>query len=559
MDDRLLDVIETCFLKPHANFLTQLDEAVGSLRGPALLPSRVLLTGLIYVGLEPGPNTQTRLARFYSSATEGQLRRIYGMPLGATHQHLPAPQAPARDQLYRTFDALSTGLGRMHRQRARSELTDRKSAAAQRHWQRQEDNVRALLGAADRDQARFALTAELLADTAPAQSSGAPFTVDTTNIDADCRPVSQARLQRGEFAADPDARWRVRDIGPLDVDAPQHRKSSGWDKLKKTFGYECITIGGTEDNVSYVYAAHTVAANEYDVPVALRLLDRMAEDGSPVGQLISDRGYSAGIKWLDGQRQRGILPTYDLKHLQGARDPDFQGCRLIQGWPHLPQVPKRLWNLERPGLQAPIEKIEKFGAAMAERKKYALVAHGKPTPTGVRVRSPLYIPSKSTKGRLGCPKVPGSMRGFDKSLVPCPGNHGLDEACCLKTATFKAAYAPLSYQTPNWGTKEWEEIYAKRSNVERGYSTLKNPDVIGLTKGMFHMRGLPNFSLLVTCMWIAHNLYLRLMTQTKLTKSQRAVTRARRTHRRRSQNLALTAALRAPIAPVPNSRSRAGP
>lgn len=214
---------------------------------------------------------------------------------------------------------------------------------------------------------------------------------------------------------------------------------------------------------------------------------------------------------------------------------------MRQGWPYLPQLPERLWYIERPGLQAPTEKIEKFREAIAERDHYALVDHGKPTPTGVRVRSPLYKPSKSTKGRLGCPKVPGSMRHRDKSLVSCSGDHGPDEACCLKTATFKAAYAPQSYQTPVWGTAEWEEMYAKRSNVERGYSTLKNPDVIGLTKGLFHMRGLPNVSLLVACLRVAHNLHLRLAAQRKLEKIQRIITRGTRKRRRRYQTPILTA------------------
>ena len=105
MESRLLEAIDRYFLTPQAAFLRHLDEAVGSQRGPRLLPVRALLAGIIYVGLEPGPITQTRLAKFFHSATEGQLRRIYGLPLGATHQHLPAPPAPSRDQLYRTFEA----------------------------------------------------------------------------------------------------------------------------------------------------------------------------------------------------------------------------------------------------------------------------------------------------------------------------------------------------------------------------------------------------------------------------------------------------------------------
>jgi hypothetical protein len=532
MDSRLLDAIDRYFLTPHAAFLRRLDEAVGSQRGPRLLPARVLLAGIIYVGLEPGPITQTRLAKFFRSATEGQLRRIYGMPLGATHQHLPAPPAPSRDQLYRTFEALATGLGRAHQTRERS---GRKLAAAQRHWQRQEDKVAQLLGAFSRDEARLRLTAQLLLGTAPPQPDGAPYTVDTTNLEADCRPVPQAEILRGEFAADPDARWRTHTKGELDEDAAHARKPGSEPKYKRTFGFECITVGGTDGNVSYVYAAHCVSAGEHDVPVALRLLDRMAANGCPVSELVSDRGYSGGVRWLNGQRLRGIKPTYDLKQKQGARDTDFKGCLVLQGWPFLPQLPRRLWYLERPGLRAPSEKIRKFREAVAERELYALRPHGKPTPTGARVISPLLRPRKNQAGRLGCPKVPGSMRNRDRSLIACTGKHADDKACCLKTVTFKAAYAPQSYQTPIWGTLEWEAKYAKRTNVERGYSTVKNPDVIGLKRGLFHMRGLPNFSLLVTCAWIAHNLYLRLKALDADAKAQRVVAHTRRKHRRRNR------------------------
>jgi hypothetical protein len=164
-----------------------------------------------------------------------------------------------------------------------------------------------------------------------------------------------------------------------------------------------------------------------------------------------------------------------------------------------------------------------------------LVGPSSPCPTGARVISPLSRPRKNHAGRLGCPKVPGSMRNRDRSLIAGTGKHDDDKACCLKTVTFKAAYAPQSYQTPIWGTLEWEAKYAKRTNVERGYSTVKNPDVIGLKRGLFHMRGLPSFSLLVTCAWIAHNLYLRLKALDADVKAQRVVAHTRRKHRRRNR------------------------
>jgi hypothetical protein len=236
------------------------------------------------------------------------------------------------------------------------------------------------------------------------------------------------------------------------------------------FGYEGISIGGSADNVSYVDAVHCVPANSPDVPVALRLLESMAREGHPVAEMVSDRGYTGGSEWLNGQRSLGIMPTFDLKKQQGDRYPDFHGCPVLQGWPYLPQLPKRLWYLPKPGLQAPARKIAKFRKDIAERQQYALLPYGKPGPDMTRVTSPLARRAKKKEGRLGCPKVPGSMRSRDLKLVACDGNHGDDEACCLKTATFKAAYATLSYQYPIFGTKVWEKTYAKRSNVERGYS-----------------------------------------------------------------------------------------
>ncbi|HVC39076.1 MAG TPA: hypothetical protein VNH20_03750 [Candidatus Dormibacteraeota bacterium] len=571
MDGDYLNTVETYFLRPQARFLDSLDQAIRPLRGRPLLSSRLVLGGLVYMGMEAGPNTLTRLARFYRNASAGQLKRVYGVPIGPTHQHLPAPPPPDQWELYRAYEAIANGLGKTHRRYTRKKREGESDEAANLRWKRRDDrliragrratrqaaNLRGLLGATTHDEAQFELAAQLLVGTAPPQPPGSPYTVDTTDIDADCRPVSQVRMGRGVRAADPDARWRVRELGKVDKDAPRALTASAAKERKKVFGYECITIGGSADNVSYVYAAHCIPANGPDVPVALRLLERMSGDGCMVEEMISDRGYSGGTPWLNGQRSLGIMPTFDLKDAQGARYADFRGCLVLQGWPYLPQLPERLWYLERPGVSAPEWKIKQFRKYIAERQQYALLPFGRPRPDQTRVMSPLARRTKKPQGRLGCPRVPGSMRSRDRTLVACAGEHGDDEACCLKTATFKAAYAPLTHQYPIWGTKDWETAYAKRSNVERGYSTFKNPDVIGLTKGLFHMRGLPSFSLLAACMWVANNLYLRLKAQRDVAKAAQAVVRGRRKHRARHQVPELSAPQPAAGATAPAAPARA--
>jgi hypothetical protein len=123
------------------------------------------------------------------------------------------------------------------------------------------------------------------------------------------------------------------------------------------------------------------------------------------------------------------------------------------------------------------------------------------------------------------------MRQRDPKLATCSGNHGDDEACCIRSATFKADSAPLTYQYPVWGTEDWEKRYNKRSNVERGFSTLKNPDVIGLTPGLYRIRGLVKMSLLVACMFAAHNLHLWMLDEERLAKGRPRILRTSKRER----------------------------
>ena len=83
------------------------------------------------------------------------------------------------------------------------------------------------------------------------------------------------------------------------------------------------------------------------------------------------------------------------------------------------------------------------------------------------------------------------------------------------------------------------EGYAKRTNVERGFSSFKNPDVIGLTKGQFHLRHIPNLALLVTFMWGAHNLHIWLKREADAAKAAAAALKNHRLLPRRSSQVAV--------------------
>lgn len=374
--------------------------------------------------------------------------------------------------------------------------------------------LRKLLDSNDTRVALDELKFRLIRGTAPRMEPGSTISLDTTKIPAACRPVSQKSILAGKFASDREARWRKMKQGVSSFDdeaspGAQSPLQKAMAKYESWLGYWDTSAVLTDGGREYVYGAYTRPANHNDWPVAIRLVDRLLKAGDGPGSVIADRGFTGGRRWLDALRERGLSPVFDFKEDQSKRDPDWKGCLVLQGWPFLPQLPQRLWHLVAPAVGERKEgegkkRWEQFCRDVEEREQYALVAHGQPTPTKARVSSPLF------RGRkLGCPRVPSSMRGRDPKLAVCQGNHGDDEACCLKTGTFKAEYAPMGYQYPRWGTRQWRERYARRSGVERSYNLFKSKNVIGLTKEHFQLRGEINLALLSMVGWVAVNLHLR--------------------------------------------------
>ncbi|HVC23024.1 MAG TPA: hypothetical protein VNH82_06320 [Candidatus Dormibacteraeota bacterium] len=503
MDREVLAIIDRHFLAPHSEFFSEIDRSIQPRRGRPLLSCRVLFAGFIYLGMVCSPKTVTKLARVLKNeATPGQLQLIVGTPTGPIHQHA-TPLAPSKWRIYRLYRALELGFKR--------------------------DGLgKEIFGDDDLDAALRKVGTSLLDSSAPAPPEGAEYTVDTTDIWAACRPVSQAKLRNGVAASDPDARWRKKKHGKLDPDAPVPVRGPAdktkWED-KVVFGYGAVTVGGTHENYGYVYGCQLIPANQYGVLVSLKIADEVRARRHVIGALIGDREFGSAGRWIAGLRERDTMPAFDFKEDTRSRDADWKACLVLQGWPYLPQLPARLWQLERPGPQAPAWKWQAFWDKVDERQLYALLPHGRPTPSGARVTSPLF-----RNRALGCPKVPGSMRKRDPKLATCSGAHGDNEACCIRSASFKAEYAPLTYQYPVWGTPEWEHRYNKRTNVERGFSTLKNPDVIGMMPGLYRIRGLIKMSLLVACMFVAHNLHLRVVDEERLVKGRPRLVRTPRRH-----------------------------
>ena len=142
-----------------------------------------------------------------------------------------------------------------------------------------------------------------------------------------------------------------------------------------------------------------------------------------------------------------------------------------------------------------------------ERERYAMVVHEYVDPKTVRLTSPLF----RNRGN-GCKLLPHSVRNADPRLQICDGNHRPDEGCCIRRRTFHAAYSPEMFQCPNWGSPDWEPMYARRTALERCNSRWKMPEGVG-SRDQLRLRGLVAVSLWTALGLVVHNLKLRALVE----------------------------------------------
>jgi len=460
------------FLAQTRAFTDELDEAIRGQRGRPLVPIRVLFGGLLLVAGHRRRLTITEIEIFFHHANRDEMAAVWDPDgvIDVSGSHFLWPR-PSRWQMYRILAALKRGV-RASRGDAEGGLS----------------SLESLLQAKGSEEVLTEFANRLIDESFPRDEAGEEWAVDTTFLDAACKKISQAAILEGQRASDPDARWRV-----IEQNGKVARSYFG-------HGIEAYCQTGPRE---YIGSLAVQSADQDDKPPSLRLLKRMLDQGVPVKRLAMDRGFSQAPVFLEEVRSLGCAPVFDLKKGQAGRSASWRGCVILDGWPFVPSVPKRLWDLPKPDLRASRELKQKWRADMDERLKYMLLPNGGETPSEIRVQSPLF-----RNRRLGCPLVPGSMRNRDKSLAVCPGEHREDEGCCLRNGTWKAEFAPWTFQYPVYGSSAWVKQFAKRSAIERKFSQMKNPNVIGLRPGSFRLRGLTSMTLLATIAAVAQNIRL---------------------------------------------------
>jgi hypothetical protein len=302
------------FLAETRGFSDELDEEIRGRRGRPLVPLRVLVGGLLLATGNRRRFTITEIEIFFHSASQDELAAVWDpdgvMDVSGSHSLWPRP---SRWQLHRTLAALKRGV-RASRGGAEGQLS----------------SLESLLEAKGSEEVLTELANRLIDESHPKDEAGEEWAVGTTYIDAACKKISQAAILEGQRASDPDARWRV-----IEQNGKVARSYFG-------YGIEAYCQTGPREFLSSIAVG---SADRDDRPPSMRLLKRVLDQGIPVKRLAMDRGFSQAPAFLEEVRSLGCAPVFDLKKGQAGRTPSWRGCVILDGWPFVPSVPKRLWDL----------------------------------------------------------------------------------------------------------------------------------------------------------------------------------------------------------------------
>jgi hypothetical protein len=339
-----------------------------------------------------------------------------------------------------------------------------------------------------------ALPAEALAHE-PADED---YLEDVPSISAHSRGPTEVEATEPKVRRlDPDAKWGVKT-----------HKDGG---RTSYFGYALHTlvripdVGQTKDTSPeplFVERFRLTPASTDIVDVTVGMIDDVLAAGVEVGDLIGDRHYSykKAERWAQPLWKRGVRLVHDLrKDDHGAVD--YEGSKIIAGWPHCPGTPSHLEVLLRPGSSGTAEEIDIFRSQIDERFKFAMRRHKTVLGDG---KSRWGCPALN--GKVGCPFIEGTVEVARESGQPIVVPPEAKTPFCKQTTVQIPPGRHMKYaQEEYWGDGRWEPSWDRRTYVEGVYGNLKNPNTENIHRGFFQFTGLPMVTLAMAAAVASYN------------------------------------------------------
>jgi hypothetical protein len=296
-------------------------------------------------------------------------------------------------------------------------------------------------------------------------------------------------------SSDPEASW-----GRRKSDAPGTK-----DEL--FFGYElqAATMVAEEHGPAVPELARRILVTSchVDPPRAfVAVLARMAASGVTLTDVLADSGYAYRVPehWALCLRALGANIVTDLHPSDRGQKGTFAGALCANGNLYCPAVPPALLQIIPLARSATKGAIDTHDQMTAEASRYKLGRVSADDADGFhRVACPAVM------GKVRCPVREPSLRlSSDHPEVLDPPEHR-PRCCSQQTVTVPPEVLAKTAQKHDYPSKAHRASYARRTAVERTFSTTKDRATNDMTRGWCRLGGVTAITLFAVATFVARN------------------------------------------------------
>jgi len=361
------------------------------------------------------------------------------------------------------------------------------------------------------------------------KNASASLAVDWSDLESFSRPPPRGTSD----CADPEASWG-------------HRKDNlTGDQDELFFGYYLSDAVMVPDEqgppVPELARRMSLSSCRRDpVPAFTPVLTAMPENGIPLGDVLSDSGYSHRVpqNWASPLRRAGAQLVQDLHPNDRGPRGTHQGAVIANGNLYCPCTPRPLLELAPLSRAATPAQAGQHDARTAEAARYKLGRLTSDDADGChRVQCP------AAAGKIRCPLRPASMSlDRDRPEVLTPPQD--PQPCCTQqTITVSPDVNAKTRQKHDYPAAAWRRSYARRSGAERGFATAKDPASNTIARGWCRLTGLAPLMLFTVTLLVVRNQRILTAWNTRQEENQRRAARGLppKTRKRRRNTLAALA------------------
>jgi hypothetical protein len=300
---------------------------------------------------------------------------------------------------------------------------------------------------------------------------------------------------KGGACADTEASW-----GRRKCDQPGRK-----DEL--FFGYEIQAATMVKEEagapVPELVRRILLTSCHVDPPGAfVAVLTRLRDSGVEIGDVLADSGYAHRVAatWALPLRQLGATLVTDLHPQDRGPQGTHAGAIIANGHLYCPSTPPALLALSPLARTASADDVVTHDARSAELARYKLGRVSTDDEDGYhRVSCP------AVTGKVRCALRESSLsRGYDRPEIVDPP--ALAPTCCSQlTVTVPVTVCAKTAQKHDYPSQAHRFSYARRTAVERTFSTTKDRASTDLTRGWCRMMGLTAISLFAATSYVARN------------------------------------------------------